>query len=202
MTFSMMLALALFAFVNSITPGPNNVMLLASGATFGYRRSLPHMLGITTGVAIMLMLVGAGLGQVFSTVPSLYIVLKYLGACYLLYLAWRIARTTAIDSPGARSRPFTFLEAAAFQWVNPKAWMMAVGIVATYMPAHQLFWNLVVAALLVSFVNFPSISIWTLFGSGLRRVLHTPQSIRCFNMVMALLLVASLYPILIEHLPR
>src|SRR5690554_1257940 len=100
MTSSVLLSLALFAFVNSITPGPNNVMLTASGATFGYRRSLPHMLGITLGVAIMLLLVGAGLGSVFAAMPGLYVALKYIGAVYLLYLAFRIARAGAGDAPG------------------------------------------------------------------------------------------------------
>ncbi|NYT86499.1 LysE family translocator [Pollutimonas harenae] len=193
MTNSVLLSLAVFAFVNSITPGPNNVMLTASGSTFGYRRSLPHMLGITSGVALMLLLVGAGLGTVFDAMPMLYTALKYAGAVYLLYLAWRIARAGAIDSGQARGKPFTFIEAAAFQWVNPKAWVMAVGIVAAYMPQENFYWNLALGTLVVSCVNFPSISAWTLFGSAVRRLLHRPQSVQRFNIAMAILLVASLY---------
>ena len=129
MTLTLLLPLALFAFVSSITPGPNNVMLTASGATFGYRRTLPHMLGISAGVAVMLLMVGAGLGTVFETMPVLYSILKYVGAGYLLYLAWRIASANGMDGAAARSKPFTFLEAAAFQWVNPKAWIMSVGMI-------------------------------------------------------------------------
>lgn len=194
-----MLSLALFAFVSSITPGPNNVMLTASGATFGYRRTLPHMLGISVGVAIMLLLVGAGLGTVFEAMPVLYTALKYVGAAYLLYLAWRIAGAGSVDGAAARSKPFTFWEAAAFQWVNPKAWIMAVGIVATYTPQEGFFQNLIVATLLVTMVGFPSISVWTLFGGALRHLLRQPKSVQRFNVGMALLLVASLYPILFEQ---
>ncbi|MDS1142222.1 LysE family translocator [Pusillimonas sp. SM2304] len=197
MTPNVLLSLALFAFVSSITPGPNNVMLTASGSTFGYRRSLPHMLGVTIGAAIMLLLVGAGLGTVFEAMPVLYTVLKYAGAAYLLYLAWRIARAGSIDSGEARGKPFTFLEAAAFQWVNPKAWIMAVGIVAAYMPQENFFWNLILAALVLSAVNFPSISVWTLFGSAVRRLLHRPESVQRFNIAMAILLVASLYGVVV-----
>ncbi|MCC2596525.1 LysE family translocator [Pusillimonas sp. MFBS29] len=193
MTPSLLLSLAVFTFVNSITPGPNNVMLTASGSTFGYRRSLPHMLGITIGVVIMLLLVGAGLGTVFETFPMFYTALKYVGALYLLYLAWCIARAGAIDSGQARGKPFTFMQAAAFQWVNPKAWIMAVGIVAAYMPQENFYWNLLLGALVVSLVNFPSISAWTLFGSGVRRLLHRPESVQRFNIIMAILLMASLY---------
>ncbi len=199
MTLTLLLPLALFAFVSSITPGPNNVMLTASGATFGYRRTLPHMLGISAGVALMLLLVGAGLGTVFEAMPMLYTTLKYAGAAYLLYLAWRIARAGGMDGAAARGKPFTFLEAAAFQWVNPKAWIMAVGIVATYTPQDGFFRNLIVATLVLTAVNFPSISVWTLFGSALRRLLRQPRSVQRFNIGMALLLVTSLYPIVLEY---
>ncbi len=202
MTLTVLLPLTLFAFVSSITPGPNNVMLTASGATFGYRRTLPHMLGISVGVAIMLLLVGAGLGTVFEAMPVLYTGLKYLGAAYLLYLAWRIAGAGSVDGAAARSLPFTFLEAAAFQWVNPKAWIMSVGIVATYTPQEGFFQNLIIATLVVSMVNFPSISVWTLFGGVLRRLLRQPRSVQRFNIGMALLLVASLYPIVLEPFAR
>ena len=198
MTFSVLLSLAVFTFANSITPGPNNVMLTASGSMFGYRRSLPHMLGITVGVALMLLLVGVGLGAVFESVPVLYTALKYTGAVYLLYLAWRIARAGDIESGKTRGKPFTFLEAAAFQWVNPKAWIMAVGIVAAYMPQDNFYSNLWLGALVVSLINFPSISVWTLFGSTVRRLLHRPESVQRFNMVMALLLVASLYGVVLD----
>jgi len=198
MNLTAFLPLALFAFVSSVTPGPNNVMLTASGATFGYRRSLPHMLGISLGAALMLLLVGLGLGGVFERVPVLYTVLKYAGALYLLYLAWRIANAGRMQSGQARPRPFTFLQAAAFQWVNPKAWIMAIGIVATYTPHDGFIVNLLLACLVLMAVNFPAISVWTLFGSALARILKSPLAITRFNVSMALLLVVSLYPVVLE----
>lgn len=189
------LPLALFVFVNSITPGPNNVMLTAAGANFGYRRCLPHMLGITTGAAVMVLLVGAGLGAVFARTPVAYTILKYVGAAYLVYLAWRLARSSAAADGEDRARPFTFWEAAAFQWVNPKAWIMVVGMIAAYMPAGYMAQELVVAALLLAAVNYPSISFWTLFGAAVGSVLRTPRAMRRFNGGMAFLLLLSLYPI-------
>ena len=200
MDFAPLLPLALFAFVSSVTPGPNNVMLTSSGATFGYRRSLPHMLGITLGAALMVLCVGLGLGAVFERAPVLYTALKYLGALYLLYLAWRIARSGQVERGVARVRPLTFLEAAAFQWVNPKAWIMSVGIVAAYTPQHGFLVNLFIAAGVLMLVNFPAISVWTLFGSALARVLRSPAAIARFNLLMAVLLVASLYPIALDLL--
>ncbi|MCI1230156.1 MAG: LysE family translocator, partial [Kerstersia gyiorum] len=124
-------SLALFMFASSITPGPNNVMLAASGLNFGFRRSIPHMLGISLGMMSMLILVGAGMGSVFLRFPWFYDVLRYAGAAYLLYLAWRIATAGGMDDADQRGRPMTLLEALLFQWVNPKAWIMVVGAIAT-----------------------------------------------------------------------
>lgn len=190
-TSAFVLPLALFAFVSSVTPGPNNVMLTASGATFGYRRTVPHMLGISLGVVAMLLLVGLGLGVAFEREPRLYTWLKYLGAAYLLWLAWKIAR-----SGQAGAQPFGFWQAAAFQWVNPKAWVMAIGIVATYTPRDGYTANLLLAALVLGVVNYPSVSVWTLFGSAVGRALRTPRALQRFNWCMAALLVLSLYPVL------
>lgn len=199
-SLSLLGPLALFALVSSITPGPNNVMLASSGLNFGFRRSLPHLLGVNLGFTLMIFLVGIGLGSVFQQVPGLYTVLKYAGAAYLLYLAWKIANSGSVDEGQARGKPFTFLQAAAFQWVNPKAWVMAVGVVATYTPQNGFFANLVIATVVCGIVNLPSIGIWVTFGTALRRVLHRPAAIRAFNIGMALLLVASLYPVALELL--
>lgn len=199
-SLSLLGPLALFALVSSITPGPNNVMLASSGLNFGFRRSLPHLLGVNLGFTLMIFLVGIGLGSVFQQTPALYSVLKYAGAAYLLYLAWKIANSGALDEGEARGKPFTFLQAAAFQWVNPKAWVMAVGVVATYTPQNGFFANLVIATVVCGIVNLPSIGIWVTFGTALRRVLHRPAAIRAFNVGMALLLVASLYPVVLELL--
>ncbi len=199
-SLSLLGPLALFALVSSITPGPNNVMLASSGLNFGFRRSVPHLLGVNLGFTLMIFLVGVGLGSVFQQTPALYTVLKYAGAAYLLYLAWKIANSGPLDEGEARGKPFTFLQAAAFQWVNPKAWVMAVGVVATYTPQNGFFANLVIATLVCGIVNLPSIGIWVTFGTALRHVLHRPAAIRAFNVGMALLLVASLYPVALELL--
>ena len=192
---SFILPLALFAFVSSITPGPNNVMLTASGASFGYQRSVPHMLGVTLGAVIMVLLVGAGLGTVFEREPRLYELLKYLGAAYLVWLAFKIACSASLDQGRAGARPLNFWQAAAFQWVNPKAWIMTVGIVATYTPRDGFAANLLLSAVVLGLVNYPSISVWTLFGSALGRALRSPQALRNFNFAMGGLLLLSLYPV-------
>ncbi|MCS4294197.1 threonine/homoserine/homoserine lactone efflux protein [Comamonas sp. BIGb0152] len=195
-TSAFVLPLALFAFVSSVTPGPNNVMLTASGASFGYRRTVPHMLGISLGVVAMLLLVGLGLGVAFEREPRLYTWLKYLGAAYLLWLAWKIARAGQAGAGQTGAQPLGFWQAAAFQWVNPKAWIMAIGIVATYTPRDGYAANLLLAALVLGLVNYPSVSVWTLFGSAVGRALRTPQALQRFNWCMAALLVLSLYPVL------
>lgn len=197
-SLSLLGPLALFALVSSITPGPNNVMLAASGLNFGFRRSMPHLLGVNLGFTLMIFLVGVGLGSVFQQVPQLYTVLKYLGAAYLLYLAWKIANSGGMEDGAVSGKPMTFLQAAAFQWVNPKAWVMAVGVIATYTPQAGFFANLVIATVVCGIVNLPSIGVWVTFGTALRRVLHKPWAIRAFNISMALLLVASLYPVALE----
>lgn len=200
LSLSMLASLALFALVSSITPGPNNLMLASSGLNFGVRRTVPHIFGISTGVSAMLILVGLGLSSVFQTWPVLYTVLKYAGGAYLLYLAWCIGTAGPVGVGEARGKPFTFLQAAAFQWINPKAWIMSIGIVATYTPQNGFYVNLLVAALVCMLVNLPSITLWAAFGSALSRVLRAPSAVRAFNVSMALLLVASLYPLAHELL--
>lgn len=196
MTTELLLAFIAFAFVTSVTPGPNNMMLLASGANFGLRRSLPHMFGISLGFMLLVASVGLGLGQLFEQVPLLYDVLRYLGAAYLLYLAWKIAGSGAPQDGGKPvGNPFTFLQAAAFQWVNPKAWIMAIGAITTYTPQENFVVNVLLIAALFALVNCPSVGLWTVAGSLLRNWLSNARALRIFNIGMALLLVASLYPI-------
>jgi len=199
MTTELLLAFVAFAFVTSITPGPNNMMLLASGVNFGLRRSLPHMLGISLGFMVLIICVGLGLGQVFAQFPVLYTLLRYLGAAYLLYLAWKIAGSGAPDSTGGeRGKPFTFLQAAAFQWVNPKAWVMAIGAIATYTPQENFLVNVLLIATLFAVVGGPCVGLWTVAGTLLRNWLRNATVLRLFNIGMAVLLVASLYPILAD----
>ncbi len=196
MTTELLLAFIAFAFVTSVTPGPNNMMLLASGVNFGLRRSLPHMFGISLGFMLLVASVGLGLGQLFEQIPMLYSVLRYLGAAYLLYLAWKIANSGAPDSQSnAAAKPFSFLQAAAFQWVNPKAWIMAIGAITTYTPQENFVVNVLLIAALFALVNCPSVGLWTVAGSLLRNWLSNARALRVFNIGMALLLVASLYPI-------
>lgn len=199
MTTELLLAFIAFAFVTSVTPGPNNMMLLASGVNFGLRRSLPHMFGISLGFMLLVASVGLGLGQLFEQVPMLYSVLRYLGAAYLLYLAWKIANSGAPNSQApASGKPFSFLQAAAFQWVNPKAWIMAIGAITTYTPQENFVVNVLLIAALFALVNWPSVGLWTIAGSLLRNWLSNARALRTFNFCMALLLVASLYPILTD----
>ena len=196
MTAGLLLAFAAFAFVSSITPGPNNAMLIASGVNYGFRRTLPHIVGINVGCVVMLLLVGLGLGEVFRAVPLLYRVMRYAGAAYLLWLAWRIANAGPVQDLPSGSRPLTFWQAAAFQWINPKAWIMVVGAVTAYAPREGFTRNVLALAAVLALVNAPSICIWAGGGSLLRPLLSRPERLRPFNWVMAALLVLSLVPML------
>lgn len=196
MTQAMLSALVLFALVSSITPGPNNLMLMASGANFGFRRSIPHMLGIGVGFVVMVFLVGAGLIRLFDAFPVSYTLLKIGSVGYLLWLAWKIANAAPPEGgadPGGR--PFSFLQAALFQWVNPKAWTMALTAITLYAPDRSMA-AIALVAVIFGAVNLPSVSTWTVMGQQMRRILTNPARLRAFNWVMALLLVATLYPVL------
>jgi threonine/homoserine/homoserine lactone efflux protein len=195
MTLDQILGFAIFAFVMSITPGPNNTMVLASGANFGFRPTIPHLLGIDLGFAVMIVAVGAGIGGLFTAFPILHAILRYVGALYLLYLAWKIASSSGPDADGGRRKPMSFLQAASFQWVNPKGWISAIGAVAAYTPANGFFVNLLIVTAVFALIMLPCISVWAAVGTALRGYLTNPTYLRVFNIVMALLLVASLYPI-------
>ena len=202
MSGDLLLAFLGFAIATSITPGPNNTMLLASGLNFGFVRTLPHIAGISFGCVLMVLLVGLGLGRLLEASPLLYALLRYAGALYLLVLAWRLARAGAIrPSSGAgngRGRPMRFIEAVLFQWVNPKAWVMVVGAVTAYAPRDGFVRNVVVIAVVLALVNIPCISLWAGCGVAMRRVLDRPSRVRAFNITMAVLLVVSLVPILLD----
>jgi threonine/homoserine/homoserine lactone efflux protein len=197
MSYDVFLALLAYAFVTSITPGPNNLMLLTSGVNFGFTRTIPHMLGVGIGFVVMLLAVGLGIGAVLTAFPALHTGLKVAGAVYLLYLSWKIAMTRSFKSDDAsKSRPMTFLEAAAFQWVNPKAWVMAVTAMAVYSnPAAPLL-SVVLIGLIFGLVNLPSVSTWAGFGMALRGFLSDPARLKWFNIAMGLLLAATLWPML------
>ncbi len=189
----------LFAVVTLWTPGPNNTMLMASGLNFGFRRALPHLWGVTLGFAVMVLAVGLGLGAVFEAYPVAYTALKYGGAAYLLYLAWHIATADGMEANGAgAARPISFMEAAAFQWFNPKGWVMAVGAVSTYAAVAAFPANVLLMASLFAVLGTFSSATWLGFGTALRRLLAHPRAVRTANVIMALLLVASLWPILAD----
>ena len=194
MSYELFTALTTFAFVTSITPGPNNIMLMASGANFGFRRTVPHMLGVGLGFTFMVILVGIGLVQVFDAYPPSYDVLKVVSVIYLCYLAWKIAKAAPLQESDQAGTPITFFQAALFQWVNPKAWAMALTAISVYAPSQSLE-AVALVAIIFGAVNLPSVSSWTVLGQQMRRVLTKPIRLRIFNVTMAVMLVASLYPI-------
>ena len=200
MTPDLFAACWLFAIVASITPGPNNAMLLASGANFGLARSIPHMLGVLVGFVGLLLSVGFGLGGLFYAWPALHGVLQVGGALYLVYLAGKIATTKGLGDDAVSVRPQTFWQAVAFQWVNPKAWTMALSAFATYAPKSGYAPAVLVIVAVFAVVNVPCVLIWTGFGVGVSRFMHRPAAMRAFNIAMAALLVASLYPLAAEWL--
>jgi threonine/homoserine/homoserine lactone efflux protein len=190
----MMLDLVAFCLVSSITPGPNNMMLLSSGATFGVRRTVRHIAGISGGCALMVLVLGGMLAGVVGRLPGLFTALHLVSTVYLLWLAWRIATSAGPHAASKRARPFGALEAGAFQWVNPKAWAMVLGAVTSFArPAHLAVAVPLIAAVLVV-VGMPCILLWASFGQMLRRFLSDPKMLRVFNIGMAGLLVASIAP--------
>jgi threonine/homoserine/homoserine lactone efflux protein len=192
-----LVALALFAVAALITPGPNNIMLTASGVTFGFGRTLPHMIGVALGFVVLLLAIGLGVGSLLTAVPQARLVLKVGGALYLVYFAWRIARAGQAGTAGSGpARPMTFLEAAAFQWVNVSAWVMAIAAMGVYVrPGRPVADALTVAAVFLM-VAVPSVAFWAAFGHGLRGMLRDPRRLRLFNAAMALLLLATIVPLL------
>jgi threonine/homoserine/homoserine lactone efflux protein len=191
-----LLPLAVFAFVMYITPGPNNVMLASSGAAFGVRASVPHMLGIAVGFSAMLVLVTAGLGSLLLAWPALLLAMRWVGAAWMLFLAWKIAMAPPPGATAARS-VLGFTGAAAFQWINPKAWLIAVGAASEFTrPDQPLVMQAAWIGLVFLAVAVPCMLVWVLLGRGAGRLLRHPSQLRAFNIGMALLLVASLVPVL------
>lgn len=195
MTADILAALSLFALVSSITPGPNNLMLMASGANFGFRPTIPHMLGIGLGFMFMLFLVGFGLIGVFDAIPYSYETLKVVSILYLCWLTWRVANAAPPDGATKTGKPFTFLQAAAFQWVNPKAWTMALSAMTLYAPDRSI-WAIIVVTMVFGLINLPSVSLWTLVGQKMQILLTSRTRLQVFNISMALLLLGSLIPVL------
>jgi threonine/homoserine/homoserine lactone efflux protein len=192
-----LLPLAGFAFVSSITPGPNNTLLMLSGAHWGFRKSLPLVLGIFLGFSFMLFLVGTGLGNAFRAWPLLHLVLKGVSVVYLLWLAWKLARAGSPDGSGpGEARPLSFLAAASMQWINPKAWFMAVTAMSVYVPVNAPPSVPLFVTAWFMLAGFPCCLAWFFFGTALKRFLTNPLRVKAFNFLMALLLLASIALIL------
>ncbi|MEL6504347.1 MAG: LysE family translocator [Pseudomonadota bacterium] len=196
MSLTTFTALLVFSFVSSATPGPNNIMLFASGVNFGLRRTWPHACGISIGFGVLLACIGFGLGYVLQSAPILFTAIKIGGGLYMLYLAWRIANAGPIQSGERTARPMTFMEAALFQWVNPKAWVMGLVAMATYTAEGNYALNVLIVVFAFCVINFPSVTLWAGFGTAMREFLRDPRKLRIFNIAMALSLIISLWPML------
>ena len=197
MNYELLVAASLFAVVSLITPGPNNTMVLTSGVNFGLQRTLPHLLGICIGFGLMQVLVGLGLHTVLGQYPSVLEILRYVGGAYMLWLAWKLATSRAAPNEvAAGSRPLGFWGAAAFQWVNPKAWVMCMTAMTAYLPTQASTTQVLMLGTMFMVLGIPCVGTWAAFGSSMRRFLQDPLKLRIFNNAMALALVASLYPML------
>ena len=193
-------AALIFSLVMGFTPGPNNVMLASSGATFGVKRTWPHLMGVIIGFPLMILLIGLGLATILLASTSLQLGMKIVSCLYLLWLAIQLARSSSVTSTARGRKPLSFLQAAAFQWVNPKAWLIAVGAISAYTGGHgsRLYLQVAIIALMSVAVAFATSTTWAVFGAAIGRWLRSPLALRLFNLAMALLLVASIVPILGE----
>ena len=187
-------SLCVFTFVAGITPGPNNMMLMASGLNHGFRKSIPHYLGVCIGFPVMVAIVGFGMGTLFSTYPSIYLYIKIAGIIYLIYLAWKIANAGNTKASQKMRAPFSFIQAAAFQWLNPKAWAIAIGALAAF-TRKENYTGSVIAVIFVYFImGLISMGLWLKLGQSLQRFLQNENRVQYFNLTMAALLVLSVIP--------
>lgn len=191
-----LISVALFAISSSVTPGPNNIMVMTSGLNFGIRRSMPLLIGICVGFTAMLLLVGLGFGQLFTLFPQLSLIIKIIGTAYLLYLAWLIARSSNVGVTDQQVKPIGFIKGALFQWVNAKAWVVSIGAISAFTTMGESFFsqNMTIATTFF-IISFPCVGIWLMFGSMLRQFLDNAAYLRWFNITMSLLLVGSVLPV-------
>jgi threonine/homoserine/homoserine lactone efflux protein len=195
-TLTMIISITSFALASTMTPGPNNIMLLSSGLTFGYKRTIPHALGVNFGFPVMVLCVGLGVGKLFEVFPFIYTTLKVVGISYLLWMAWHIANTKgSSNTENNNDKPFTFLQAALFQWINPKAWVMAVTSTAAFITDHQIVFIQVTIISCIYFVcAIFSTNSWSLGGVMLKRFIQNERLVQIFNITMAILIVGSILP--------
>ncbi len=193
-----LLSLITLAFATSLSPGPNNVMLASSGATFGFRRTLPHMAGVMFGFPVMVLGVGFLLGQLFETSAVLRETLKWFGAGLMLWIAWKIATAGAISSLKGAARPMKIHEAAAFQWINPKAWAMIIAVTSQFVTGDNGGTVIPIIAAVFLMTGLTSTSLWAGFGTAMTRWLKTPGRLAWFNRIMALLIATSVTVLFLE----
>ena len=191
------LSVILFCLVTSITPGPNNIMLMSSGLNHGVLKTVPHISGIIIGFPLMVAALGFGLGTIFLNYPVIHQFIKIAGVSYLLFLAWKIANTTRANAGNHLREPLTFMQAAAFQWLNPKAWVIAIGAIAAFTTVGNFEVQVVIIVFTYLFVGSFSMGLWLLMGASLQKILHSQKQLQVFNVVMAILLVLSIVPIVV-----
>lgn len=194
MTHSIFVSFLIYSVVTSITPGPNNVMMMTSGLNFGLRRTIPHMLGIGFGFGFMVVLVGLGVGTLLRSSDLLFEILKVVGILYLLYLAYKIAMSGKSDMSGKADRPQSFLGGAMFQWVNPKAWIMTMGAITTYTASSSTWVTFITIGIIYGLISIPCVGIWAVIGDRLQYLLNNEKLIRGFNITMGGLLFVSTIP--------
>ena len=201
--FDLFISFIVFGVIAAVTPGPNNIMLTTTGLNFGVRRGMPHLLGICIGFPVMLALIGLGFGTLFAHYPLLHEIIKVTGIVYLFYLAWRLATTRGGMERIERSKPINFWQAAAFQWVNPKAWVMGISALSAFTSIDgNFFVQVAIICATFFFIAFPCAGAWLVFGASLQRLLRDPKHLQIFNIAMALLLVASIIPVIADMLAR
>lgn len=198
-TFAMLLSIATFTVSSTMTPGPNNIMLLSSGLTFGYRRTIPHILGVILGFSLMVLLVGLGFGIVFEKFPIVLKVLKVIGIAYLFWMAFKIATSKGSMKIKEKSKPFTFIQAALFQWVNPKGWIMSITAISIFVTSKEdSITQVLIISLIFLLSGMLSTNTWAIGGVALKRFIKDERHVRKFNIVMSILLVASVIPFIFE----
>jgi len=199
-TLTMIISITSFALASTMTPGPNNIMLLSSGLTFGYKRTIPHALGVNIGFPVMVICVGLGIGKLFEVFPFVYTTLKVVGISYLLWMAWHIANTKgSLNEENKNDKPFTFFQAALFQWINPKAWVMAITSTAAFITDHQIASiQVMIISCIYFFCAILSTNSWSLGGVMLKQFIRNERLVQIFNITMAILIVGSILPFVFE----
>lgn len=200
MNSALFLSYLLFCLVMTSTPGPNNALVMLSGARFGLKKTFPLILGIACGVALQLIAIGLGLNQIFQWFPILQLLFSLIGTAYILWLAWKIATSGPLQMRLEEKPSLGFVQGAMFQWVNPKAWIMSISTIATYFAVNHQFSAILYAALILLLISIPCVGIWAVAGKLLRRLLMQPKFALIFNVTMALALLLAVLPACLQFI--